>query len=88
MVSATVPVTGFEKAKDFYGGTLGLEFLWEGPISVWFRCGDSSEILIFKRPPRSLITRLPTSRWPISRPWSATSRQRALRSSTTRKGRS
>ena len=51
MVSAAVPVTGFEKAKDFYGGTLGLEFLWEGPVSVWFRCGDSSEILIFKRPP-------------------------------------
>jgi catechol 2,3-dioxygenase-like lactoylglutathione lyase family enzyme len=51
MVSATVPVTGFEKAKDFDGGTLGFEFLWEGPVSVWFRCGDSSEILIFKRPP-------------------------------------
>ena len=50
MVSETVPVTGLEKLKDFYGGTLGLEFLGEGPVSVWFRCGYSSEILIFKRP--------------------------------------
>jgi catechol 2,3-dioxygenase-like lactoylglutathione lyase family enzyme len=51
MVVATVPVTEIEKAKDFYGGTLGLEFLRENPVSVRFRCGDSSEISIFKRPP-------------------------------------
>jgi catechol 2,3-dioxygenase-like lactoylglutathione lyase family enzyme len=50
MVVATVPVTDIEQAKAFYGGTLGLEFLWENPVSVRFRCGDSSEISIFKRP--------------------------------------
>jgi catechol 2,3-dioxygenase-like lactoylglutathione lyase family enzyme len=51
MVVATVPVTDIERAKDFYGKTLGLEFLWENPVSVRFRCGDSSELSIFKRPP-------------------------------------
>lgn len=51
MVVATVPVTDIERAKAFYGGTLGLEFLWENPVSVRFRCGDSSELSIFKRPP-------------------------------------
>jgi catechol 2,3-dioxygenase-like lactoylglutathione lyase family enzyme len=51
MVVATVPVTDLERAKAFYGGTLGLEFLWENPVSVRFRCGDGSEISIFKRPP-------------------------------------
>ena len=51
MVVATVPVTDIERAKAFYGGTLGLEFLWENTVSVRFRCGDSSELSIFKRPP-------------------------------------
>jgi len=51
MVVPTVPVTDLERAKDFYGGTLGLEFLWESPVSVRFRCGESSELSIFKRPP-------------------------------------
>ena len=51
MVVATVPVTDIERAKAFYGGTLGLEFLWENPVSVRFRCGDSSELSIFKRAP-------------------------------------
>jgi catechol 2,3-dioxygenase-like lactoylglutathione lyase family enzyme len=51
MVVTTVPVTDLDRAKDFYGGTLGLEFLWENPVSARFRCGDSSELSIFKRPP-------------------------------------
>jgi catechol 2,3-dioxygenase-like lactoylglutathione lyase family enzyme len=51
MVVATVPVTDLERAKAFYGGTLGLEFLWENPVSVRFRCGGGSEISIFNRPP-------------------------------------
>ena len=51
MVVATVPVTDLERAKAFYGGTLGLTFLWENPVSVRFRCGESSEISVFKRPP-------------------------------------
>jgi len=50
MVVATVPVTDLERARAFYGDTLGLELLWENPVSVCFRCEDSSEISIFKRP--------------------------------------
>lgn len=51
MVVATVPVTDLERAKTFYGGTLGLTFLLENPVSVRYRCGDHSELSIFKRPP-------------------------------------
>jgi catechol-2,3-dioxygenase len=29
MVVPTVPVTDLERAKEFYGNILGLEFLWE-----------------------------------------------------------
>ena len=51
MVVATVPVTDLDRAKEFYGGMLGLEMLWENPASVRYRCGDVSEISVFKRPP-------------------------------------
>jgi len=51
MVVATLPVTDLERAKDFYMETLGLTFLWENPASVRFRCGDASELSIFRRPP-------------------------------------
>ncbi len=51
MVVATLPVTDLERAKAFYGETLGLTFLWENPVSARFRCGDVSELSIFKRPP-------------------------------------
>src|SRR5438876_11472439 len=50
MVVATLPVSDLEQAKAFYGGTLGLTFLWETPASVRFRCGDSSELSTLKRP--------------------------------------
>ena len=51
MVVATIPVTDLERAKEFYGNTVGLTFLWETPVSVRFRCGPVSEISTFKRPP-------------------------------------
>ncbi|MEA2681849.1 MAG: hypothetical protein QOK05_177 [Chloroflexota bacterium] len=51
MVVATIPVTDLERAKDFYGSTIGLTMLWETPVSVRFRCGAVSEISCFKRPP-------------------------------------
>jgi catechol 2,3-dioxygenase-like lactoylglutathione lyase family enzyme len=51
MIVPTVPVTDLERAKDFYGGTLGLTFLWETPVAIRFRCGDSSELSVFRRPP-------------------------------------
>ncbi len=51
MVVATVPVTDLERAKKFYGDTLDLEFLWETPAAVRYRCGSLSELSVFKRPP-------------------------------------
>ena len=50
MVVATLPVTDLERAKAFYGETLGLTSLWENPASVRFRCGELSELSVFKRP--------------------------------------
>jgi len=51
MVVATVPVTDLERAKEFYGTTIGLDFLWETPAAVRYRCGSLSEISVFKRAP-------------------------------------
>jgi catechol 2,3-dioxygenase-like lactoylglutathione lyase family enzyme len=51
MVVATVPVTDLDRAKEFYGGTLGLTYLWETPVAVRYRCGEASEISVFKRGP-------------------------------------
>jgi catechol 2,3-dioxygenase-like lactoylglutathione lyase family enzyme len=50
MVVTTLPVSDLERSKAFYGETLGLTFLWESPVSARFRCGDVSELSIFKRP--------------------------------------
>jgi catechol 2,3-dioxygenase-like lactoylglutathione lyase family enzyme len=50
MVVATLPVGDLERAKAFYGGTLGLTLLWENPASIRFRCGETSELSVFKRP--------------------------------------
>jgi catechol 2,3-dioxygenase-like lactoylglutathione lyase family enzyme len=51
MVVATIPVTDLERSKAFYGETLGLTFLWENPASARFRCGEASELSIFRRGP-------------------------------------
>jgi catechol 2,3-dioxygenase-like lactoylglutathione lyase family enzyme len=51
MAVATIPVTDLARAKEFYGDTIGLTFLWETPASVRYRCGPTSEISVFKRPP-------------------------------------
>jgi catechol 2,3-dioxygenase-like lactoylglutathione lyase family enzyme len=50
MVVPTLPVSDLARAKTFYRETLGLELLWENPASVRFRCGQASELSIFKRP--------------------------------------
>ena len=50
MMVATVPVSDLARAKVFYGETLGLTFLWENPASIRFRCGDNSELSVFRRP--------------------------------------
>ena len=51
MVVATIPVTDLERSRAFYGEALGLELLWDSPASVRFRCGDVSELSIFRRGP-------------------------------------
>ncbi|HEY5202076.1 MAG TPA: VOC family protein [Acidothermaceae bacterium] len=51
MVVATIPVTDLDRAKAFYGETVGLTFLWETPFAARYSCGSGSEISIFKRPP-------------------------------------
>ena len=50
MVVTTIPVSDLERSKAFYGETLGLTLLWESPASARFRCGEVSELSIFKRP--------------------------------------
>jgi catechol 2,3-dioxygenase-like lactoylglutathione lyase family enzyme len=50
MVVATLPVSDLEQSKAFYGDLLGLTLLWENPASIRFRCGDHSELSIFRRP--------------------------------------
>jgi catechol 2,3-dioxygenase-like lactoylglutathione lyase family enzyme len=50
MVVTTIPVSDLERSKAFYGETLGLSLLWENPASARFRCGEVSELSIFKRP--------------------------------------
>ena len=50
MVVATLPVADLERAKAFYRDTLGLDLLWENLASARFRCGEVSELSLFKRP--------------------------------------
>lgn len=50
MVVATIPVTDLDRAKQFYGDALGLALLWENPASARYRCGELSELSVFKRP--------------------------------------
>ncbi|MFI5227092.1 MAG: VOC family protein [Candidatus Limnocylindrales bacterium] len=50
MVVATIPVGDLDQARDFYGRVLGLTPLWENPASIRFRCGDVSELSVFRRP--------------------------------------
>jgi catechol 2,3-dioxygenase-like lactoylglutathione lyase family enzyme len=49
-VVATIPVSDLEQARTFYGETLGLTQLWANPASIRYRCGEVSEISVFRRP--------------------------------------
>ena len=51
MVVATIPVTDLDRARTFYGETLGLTFLWDNPASVRFGCGGGTELSVFRRAP-------------------------------------
>ena len=55
MVVATIPVSDLEQARDFYGHVLGLTLLWENQASIRFRCGDVSELSIFRRPATATV---------------------------------
>ena len=50
MVVATIPVSDLERSRAFYRDTLGLTVLFENPASVRLRCGEASELSIFRRP--------------------------------------
>ena len=50
MVVPTIPVSDLARSKAFYSETLGLDVLWENPASVRLRCGDATELSIFRRP--------------------------------------
>ncbi len=49
MVVATIPVTDLERARTFYGQTLGLTQLWDNPASIRFGCGGGTELSVFRR---------------------------------------
>ena len=51
MIVATVPVTDLDRAKRFYGETLGLTILWENPASARFSCGGGTQLSVFRRAP-------------------------------------
>src|SRR4051794_4059737 len=40
--AATLPVTDLDGAKEFYGGTLGLEQVDENPGGVFYKAGSST----------------------------------------------
>ena len=50
-VVPTVPVTDLERAREFYGSTLGLTLLWETPMALRYGCGPGTEISVFRRAP-------------------------------------
>jgi catechol 2,3-dioxygenase-like lactoylglutathione lyase family enzyme len=47
----TIPVVDLERAKRFYGETLGLRLLWEAGPSARFEAGHGAQISIFRRGP-------------------------------------
>jgi catechol-2,3-dioxygenase len=40
--------TDLDRAKEFYGGTLGLEIVMENADGVTFRCGGGSRLVVTK----------------------------------------
>ncbi len=50
MLVTTVPVVDFDRAKRFYGETLGLPLLFESPApSARFAAGHGNQLSIFRR---------------------------------------
>ena len=51
MLVTTVPVTDLERAKTFYGGTLGLPLLFESGPTARFETGNGTQLSVFRRGP-------------------------------------
>jgi len=49
-ISAVLPVMDLAKAKQFYGGTLGLKQVEEQEGGVLFEAGQGSKVMLYQRP--------------------------------------
>jgi catechol 2,3-dioxygenase-like lactoylglutathione lyase family enzyme len=47
----TIPVTDLDRAREFYGETLGLKMLFEGGPSIRWQAGEGTELSTFRRGP-------------------------------------
>ena len=62
-VMAMIAVKDLEKAKEFYGGTLGLEQSDENPGGVAYKCGDG---LVFVYPtPKAGTNQATSATWMV-----------------------
>lgn len=51
MLVTTVPVVDLDRAKQFYGETLGLRLLFESGPSARFEAGQGTQLSVFRRGP-------------------------------------
>ena len=51
MLVTTIPVVDLERAKHFYGETLGLKLLYESGPSARFEAGRGTQVSVFRRGP-------------------------------------
>lgn len=51
MLVTTVPVTDLDRAREFYGTTLGLRVLWEAGPSIRWEAGHGTQLSTFRRGP-------------------------------------
>ena len=47
----TIPVTDLDRAREFYGETLGLRLLFEAGPSIRWEAGNGSQVSTFRRGP-------------------------------------
>jgi catechol 2,3-dioxygenase-like lactoylglutathione lyase family enzyme len=45
----TIPVTDLDRAREFYGQTLGLKLLFEGGPSIRWEAGSGTQLSTFRR---------------------------------------
>lgn len=49
-VSPAIPASDLDRAKAFYGNTLGLEVVSEDPGAIVFACGGGSRLFLYPTP--------------------------------------